>query len=232
MKLERLTPAHVKQAVSIYLDHAWPDGPRGGPRAVAESVAKSATLKELRSAFETQADPNRARPRPSDSDGASTTDSKGASSGSADASPEQPEKTEQCRRYALRLGNHRYPWMKFIVQEYLVGGEFFFSVDTHDELRVGPDSPDYEGWLELQGFNRELKREIETHWARTDLPTHGDLRALCEGLARARTDATCSEEGLIGKRLLVVDDDVDVAEGEAAVLAARGYTVETAFDGA
>ena len=31
--------------------------------------------------------------------------------------------------------------------------------------------------------------------------------------------------------LLVVDDDEDVAYGAAAVLAARGYQVETAFDG-
>lgn len=198
MKLEKLTPAHVKQAVAIYLDHAWPEGAQGAPRAVADSVAESTTLRELRSAFQTQ----------------------------------KSENGGNCRRYSLRLGNHRYPWMKFVVQEYLVDGEFFFSVDTHDELKIDPSTPDYEAWTELQHYNRDLKRDIETHWARTDLPTHGDLRVLCEGLARARTDEVCEVERLRGKRLLVVDDDEDVAEGEAAVLAARGYTVETAFDGA
>ena len=34
-----------------------------------------------------------------------------------------------------------------------------------------------------------------------------------------------------GPRLLIVDDDEDVCCGEAAFLRARGYTVETAFDG-
>lgn len=197
MKLERMTPAHVKQAVAIYLDHAWPDGPKGKPRAIAEAIADSSALKELRAAFATT----------------------------------RSEKSSQYRRYWLRLGNSRYPWMKFVVQEYLVDGEFFFSVDTHDELKIDPAAPDYASWCELQEVNRDLKRDIETHWARADLPTHGDLRALCEGLARAQTDAQCEELALRGKRLLVVDDDEDVARGEAAVLAARGFTVETAFDG-
>ena len=140
MRLERLTPAHVKQAVAIYLDHAWPDGPLGKSRAAADSVSASSTLKELRTAFEATSEPG---PNPVEAEG------------------EARNKEEQCRRYALRLGNHRYPWMKFVIQEYLVGGEFFFSVDTHDELRIEPDSPDYAGWLELQAFNRDLKRVIE-----------------------------------------------------------------------
>ncbi|QDV07077.1 Response regulator PleD [Planctomycetes bacterium Poly30] len=205
MKLAQLTPAHVRQAVAIYVDHAWPEGVVGAPQAKLEELGSRSTLREMRGVFvET------------------------SSEGGADGE-------RGCRRFALRLGNRRYPWMKFVIQEYLVAGEFFFSVDTHDDLRVDPDSPDYLPWCDLQRFNRDLKREIEADWAETDLPTHGDLRALCEGIARVGEVGGAASsplsEGLRGKRLLVVDDDEDVAFGAAAVLTARGYQVETAFDG-
>lgn len=197
MKLEKMTPAHVKQAVAIYVDHAWPDGPKGAPRDAATLVANGGSLKELRGAFQTS----------------------------------HPENGSKFRRYCLRLGNHRYPWMKFVVQEYLVGGEFFFSVDTHDEMKVDPSMPDYGEWIKLRDFNRDLKREIEEHWARVQLPTHGDLRALCEGLARVGADEPCPVASLHGKRVLVVDDDEDIARSEAAMLEARGFCVEAVFDG-
>lgn len=196
MKLEKFTPAHVKQAVAIYLEHAWPEGPKGASLQALEKLENQNSIRGMRAVFEAAA----------------------------------PRQTSHAHRYCLRLGNHRYPWMKFVVQEYLVDGEFFFSVDTHDELRIDPGAPDYDSWCELQRFNRSLKREIETEWAQAQLPTHGDLRALCEGIARLGADGTCENEHR-GKRLLVVDDDEDVACGEAAVLSAMGYEVETAYDG-
>ncbi len=42
----------------------------------------------------------------------------------------------QFKRYTLRLGNESYPFMKFVLQEYLVDHEYFFSVDTHDDLNI------------------------------------------------------------------------------------------------
>lgn len=196
MKLEKLTPAHVKQAVAIYLEHAWPQGPRGAPRETLARLAHQHSLRGMRSVFESVA----------------------------------PRNGTRTHRYCLRLGNHRYPWMKFVLQEYLVDGEFFFSVDTHDELRIDPEAPDYDSWCELQRYNRRLKQTIEDRWAAARLPTHGDLRALCEGIARLGADGTCESEHR-GKRLLVVDDDEHVAHGAAAVLGSMGYEVETAHDG-
>jgi CheY-like chemotaxis protein len=116
--------------------------------------------------------------------------------------------------------------MKFVVQEYLVKDEFFFSVDTHDNLDIRPDSPDYEEWERLKRHNRELKGRIEGEWAAAGLPTHRDLRALAEELARLERE----EEKR--KRLLVVDDEANVAFGLRALLQARGYDVELAHDGA
>ena len=103
--------------------------------------------------------------------------------------------------------------------------EYFFSVDTHDGLRITPDMPDFSAWCELRRYNAALKAEIEAAWQAADLPTHEDLRTLMEDLAQVE------QAGEAGARLLVVDDERDVARGLAAVLAARGYQVETAFDG-
>ncbi|MFT5198841.1 MAG: CheY-like chemotaxis protein [Planctomycetota bacterium] len=130
-----------------------------------------------------------------------------------------------CRRFTLRLGNQRYPFMKLVIQEYLVEDEYFFSVDTHDELKVTPEMADYKEWLDLRQFNGELKELIEAAWAEAGLPTHEDLRVLMEDLAS--TSAGPCRAG----RILVVDDEGDVAQGLAAILRSRGFQVEVAFDG-
>ena len=129
------------------------------------------------------------------------------------------------KRYALRLGNSRYPFMKFVVQEHLVNGEYFFSVDTHDNLDIRPENPDYTEWELLKGFNRDLKHEIENEWDQAGLPTNTDLRALMEELARVEREESKR------KSVLVVDDEADVALGLAALLRARGYECELARDG-
>lgn len=191
MRLDRLTPAHVRRAIAIYFAHAWPEESTTAPRVGPEVLDGCETLPELFDRCET----------PRGEDG------------------------PLAQRYTLRLGNYRYPFMKFVVQEYLVEEEFFFSVDTHDDLKVTPDMPDYAGWCEIRTFNTHLKREIEAAWQAADLPTHEDLRHLMEDLAQVQHGEAK------GARLLVVDDERDVARGLAAVLAARGYQVETAFDG-
>ena len=140
---------------------------------------------------------------------------------------EKPRASEESalQRYTLRLGNRRYPFMKFVVQEYLVDEEYFFSVDTHDDLDVRSDSPDYDAWLELKKQNLALKRRIEAAWAREGLPTNEDLRLIAQGLAQVE------REGRKPARLLVVDDESQVAQGLGALLEARGYQVELAYDG-
>ncbi|MEZ5976638.1 MAG: response regulator [Planctomycetota bacterium] len=129
------------------------------------------------------------------------------------------------RRFSLRLGNHRYPFMKLVLQEHLVAEEFYFEVDTHDRLDVPPETPDYADWLALKRFNRGLKLEIERAWLEACLPTSADLHALCGELAR-------KERAKHRGRLLLVDDDVEVCGGLALLLRARGYEVEEVHDGA
>jgi len=190
MRLEQMTPAHVRRALDVYLERAWPEGCGQTPTI---SLGDLEGLDELEALFE------------------------------------RFERIEGggggLKRYALRLGNSRYPFMKFVVQEHLVNGEYFFSVDTHDNLEIRPDNPDYAEWERLKGFNRELKCEIEREWERAGLPTNTDLCALMEELARIE------REGLKRKTVLLVDDEANVAQGLAALLRARGYDVELARDG-
>ena len=191
MRLEQMTPAHVRRAMNVYLSHAWPEGCPGKPGYAFEDLAAVDDLHQLFARFEQVV---------------------GGGGG--------------LKRYALRLGNFRYPFMKFIVQEHLVNGEFFFSVDTHDNLEIRVDSPDYREWEQLKVFNRDLKDEIESDWQRVGLPTNTDLRQLMEELARVE------RESVKRRRILLVDDECQVAEGLAALLRARGYDVQMAKDGA
>lgn len=191
MRLEHMTPAHVRRAVGIYLAHAWPDGAPSRPRRDAEKLEGAGDLDGLFICFE--------RAARDDEDG--------------------------LKRYTLRLGNRRYPFMKFVVQEFLVTGEYFFSVDTHDRLEVRPGSPDYEEWEKLKAWNRELKSKIELAWDATGLPTNTDLRTLVEEVAKLEREAKKK------KRLLLVDDEADVVMGLSALLQARGYDVEVLHNG-
>ena len=190
MRLEHLTPAHVRRALEVYLREAWPPDSTGRPNVDLQAFHDVDVLEDVFRLCE-----------------------RGSGDGGGLA------------RYTLRLGNNRYPFMKFVVQEHLVNGEYFFSVDTHDNLEIRPDAPDYEEWERLKDYNRVLKRQIEAKWDEAGLPTNSDLRVLMEELARVE----CEES----KRctILLVDDERDVALGLAALLRARGYEVELARDG-
>ena len=193
MRLDHLTPEALRQAVDLYVDHAWPEeiGAPVKPRYDASELEGAGSLQALLALFD----------RPADGNGPSLA------------------------RYTLQLGNARYPFMKLVVQEYLVADEYFLSVDTHDDLDIKADMPDYEEWQRVRAFNRHLKLQIEQAWHDAGLPTHVDLRTLMEEIAVAET------AGEQRARLLLVDDERHVAEGLKAVLAARGYDVEVAFDG-
>ena len=130
-----------------------------------------------------------------------------------------------CVRYSMRLGNRNYPFMKLLLQEHIVAGEFFFAVDTHDEMDIKPDYPDYDAWMAVRRFNLGLKQGIEAGFAAAGLPTASTLRELV--CSRSGT----GDGGATGT-ILVVDDEQDLALAVEALLSARGYTIHTAYDGA
>jgi len=191
LRLEELTPSHVRRAVRTYMQLAWPDPANCKPRFDPAQLEDLTSLDEIFALCE----------RPEVGGGGHSA------------------------RYMLRLGNDQYPFMKMVIQEYLVDREYFFSVDTHDEHIMSPDHPEWAEWCELKNHNRELKTKVEAEWVKESLPTHADLRTLAEGLARLEREEDKRT------RLLVVDDEKDVCQGLGALLEARGYAVELAYDG-
>ena len=130
----------------------------------------------------------------------------------------EDESYEDHRRYILRLGNPNYPCMKLAFEELLYDGEFFFFVDTHDDLDLDPSFPGYEDWEELRHYNRELKHRIEEAWVREGLPTIEVVRDL------AAEDAEHADVEPRGRKVLLALDDP--TEGEAVALALRSHGYE------
>ena len=91
MRLENMTPAHVRRALDVYLERTWPEGCGSTPAVTLAGLEGKRDLDELFGCFEQV---------------------HGGGGG--------------LNRYTLRLGNSRYPFMKFVVQEHLVNGEYFF----------------------------------------------------------------------------------------------------------
>ena len=130
-----------------------------------------------------------------------------------------------CVRYSLRLGNRNFPFMKLVLQEHLVAGEFFFAVDTHDQMEIRPDYPDYESWMAVRRFNRELKQRIEEVFDDHGLDTAACLRRALE--RRGVGPAAVGSRGLA----LVVDDEQDLADAVELLLQSRGFQTVKMHDG-
>ena len=131
---------------------------------------------------------------------------------------------EQCTCYTIRLGNRNYPFMKLVFQEHLIAGEYFFAVDTHDEMDIKPDYPDYEAWMSVLRFNQALKRDIELAFASEGLDTSACIRKMA-------IDRAGGDEPSRDLSILVVDDEEDLAETMEALLVARGFRVFKVHDG-
>lgn len=131
----------------------------------------------------------------------------------------------QCTRYTIRLGNRNYPFMKLLLQEHLIADEYYFGVDSHDEMEVKPHYPDYEAWMQVLQFNQNLKRDIESAFAAAGLDTSACLRDMA---AKRPASGAGSERNLT---ILVVDDEEDLAETVSALLRARGFRAHKVHDG-
>lgn len=127
-------------------------------------------------------------------------------------------------RYSLRLGNRNYPFMKLTLQEHLLAGEYYFAVDTHDEMDIRPDFPDYDAWMAVRKFNLDLKRRIEEQFDAEGLDTAAAIRALVAARHREQVDG---DRGTV----LIVDDEEDLADCVDQLLAMRGFRTFKVHDG-
>jgi CheY-like chemotaxis protein len=128
------------------------------------------------------------------------------------------------RRYTLRLGNPQYPFMKLVLQEHLVEDEFFLVVDTHDQMFDEQQGEESGELAMLKRRNLALKDAVEAAWDAVGLPTAKHLKGLVETWPTRRAPPN-------GRRILLVDNDQDIASTLALLLEARGYRVDVLHDG-
>lgn len=131
-------------------------------------------------------------------------------------------------RYALRLGNTRYPFMKLVLQENLLEDEYTMCADTHDQIEVKSSAPDYREWLEVRAYNAEVKKRIEARWTEAGLPSPAALKDAIERWIREHPSPHLPGRG---ERILVVDDEEEVAQALQVFLDSQGYRVEATHDG-
>jgi two-component system, OmpR family, phosphate regulon response regulator PhoB len=129
-----------------------------------------------------------------------------------------------CSRYTMRLGNRNYPFMKLVLQEHLLAGEFFFTVDTHDQMEIGSDFPDYEQWVAVRSFNAELKRRIEDSFEHAGLDTSAVVRRM---IVESSGEPGKPCRGLV----LIVDDEEDLAAAVEVLIRRSGFRTCKVHDG-
>jgi CheY-like chemotaxis protein len=127
-------------------------------------------------------------------------------------------KVGKLRKYALRLGNSRYPNMKLVFQELLVRDKFFFAVDTHDDVFMDSSWADFDQWIELKRGNAEIKEAVERAWQQAGVPTFASVVQEIEQEARIAEAPTGH-----GAVVLIVDDDAGIASGVEVILNRQGY---------
>jgi len=134
----------------------------------------------------------------------------------------EKQSDRQVHRYVLRLGNARYPHMKLVLEESILENEYAFMVDTHDNLKVSPDAPDYDRWNQVRAHNRDLADRIEERWRDNSVPTLTDIKELIGSVEQI--DAA-------GSDVLVVDDDPSIRGAIERLLQHAGLNVRTASNG-
>ncbi|MCK6439811.1 MAG: response regulator [Nitrospira sp.] len=128
----------------------------------------------------------------------------------------------ECARFVLRLGNTRYPHMKFVVERFMGGDQYYFSADTHDQAKTSVIALGQTEWKTLQDSNRKYKMEIEQAWYTAGLPT---LRTVKERAHFSQRTAPA------GAHILIVDDEPDAVHLLGIALTREGYRVATSCCG-
>ena len=127
-----------------------------------------------------------------------------------------------CHRFVLRLGNYLYPHMKFAIEQCVLGGDFYFLADCHDDA-LFVDTSDTEAWKELRSRNYAIKLAIEADWKARGLPTFLT--------ASKRATGTFKKPRRNNQRILVVDDEPANVALTGAMLRAEGFGIQSATSG-
>ena len=129
---------------------------------------------------------------------------------------------QQVYRYGLRLGNAGYKHTKLVLEENILKNEYAFGVDAHDNLKISPESPDFEEFNRLRARNAKLAARIEQAWQAAGIPTLRDITELFGKVEQLTEGPSC---------VLIVDDDESIRDTLKELFTRAGLRVRTAENG-
>ncbi|MDD3626952.1 MAG: response regulator [bacterium] len=130
------------------------------------------------------------------------------------------------KKIRITIGSQRYPFLKLVLQESPVKGEYGFLVDRHSEFLGSKESISYDKELDLKSYLSGLKNKIESELIRNNLPSYRDL-------VKKYLESKESNGFSSGKKgtILLAEDEEDVHNLYKMELEILGYTVWSAFSG-
>ena len=136
----------------------------------------------------------------------------------------------EIRRYIVRLGSEKYPFIKLVLQEAEVSGDFGFYVDRHTEyLALASSSKSFDEEKKIKEYTKDLKQKIEEEYDKQKIPTYKQIiKKFTQRLNNIKTSVDITKNGI---KVLLVDDDKDVLELDKLSLEILGYTVSVAENG-
>lgn len=136
----------------------------------------------------------------------------------------------EIRRYIVRLGSEKYPFIKLVLQEAEAAGDFGFYVDRHTEyLALASSSKSFDEEKKIKEYTRGLKQKIEEAYDKQGIPTFKQIiKEFIRRLNQIKSNIEINKNGI---NVLLVDDDKDVLELDRLSLEILGYNVSTAENG-
>lgn len=200
MKLEKISFDIYKKAIDIYIDIAYPNG-------VKEYNFCYKNIKTLREAKNLQ---------------------------EITAVFEEQrilmDTAFEIRKFVVRLGSEKYPFLKLVLQEAESAGDFGFLVDRHTEyLALASSAKSFEEEKRVKAYTGDIKHRIEDVYEKNGIPTYNGIIKFFIKRLKEMKDHFCITKN--GTKVLLVDDDLDVLELDRLSLEMLGYTVTTAVNG-
>lgn len=134
------------------------------------------------------------------------------------------------KKYLVRLGAEKYPFMKLVLQETVIPDDFGFLVDRHTEyLALSSESRSFGDEKKVKEYTREFKHKIEEEYEKNGVPSYrGIVREITRRLNKMTSDININKNGV---SVLIVEDDRDILELNRINLEILGYKVDIALNG-
>ncbi|MCK4668430.1 response regulator [Candidatus Dependentiae bacterium] len=130
------------------------------------------------------------------------------------------------KKIKIAIGCDKFPFLKLVLQESPIKGEYGFLVDRHSEFLGHKVSISYEKEVELKKYLNDLKNKIEDIFYENHLPSYKYL--IKKYIDENSQDIPSSERK---GSILLAEDEPDVHDLYKMELEIIGYSVCSAYSG-